>query len=140
MSTTLDETLQSLQALNDLARLEQQHNHFIRTLSGAPNSKIGTMNFTNTSITCNCLHHSITIKHRPVAISKRICAMEYDFSLVWKEKELSIFHLYLQRDGYLSKDVNGKDPFSDCMAITQEKILTTVCLSLLDSPVFSPLN
>ncbi len=122
-------------------QLESLNDRFVSELDTAAKreSDLGTLNVSTTAISCVCHGQKVVAKHRPVVFGGYISALEYDFVTEWKKEEFSILRLYLQPNGLVTQDAQGKLKFCDFNnTYIKNLILSALSAALLASPIYAP--
>ncbi|MES2947775.1 MAG: hypothetical protein V4858_04455 [Pseudomonadota bacterium] len=137
-----DVTHQATQAAAAIKELETLYAKFVQCAKApSPNWKpeLGNIAAASTGITCYGLGCKITATPRAVALQGRIQALEFDFVHAWEGSDRPLLRLYLQANGWFTRDIIGQQRFyaHDDPGIKDDLVLE-LCTALLASPVFTP--
>ncbi len=133
---------QAGQAAAAIKELDALYAKFVQSAKApSPNWKpeLGNIAVAISGITCYALGNKTTAAPRAVALHGRIQALEFDFVQTWDGNAHPLLSLYLQANGWFTRDVLGQQQFHfyDDPAIKDELVLA-LCTALLASPAFLP--
>ena len=137
-----DVSQQATKAAAAIKELEALYAQFVQYAKApSPNWKpeLGNIAAAGSGITCYGLGCKITAAPRAVALHGRIQALEFDFVHAWEGSDSTLLRLYLQPDGWFTRDLVGQQQFHahDDPAIKDDLVLA-LCTALLASPAFTP--
>jgi hypothetical protein len=133
---------QASKAAAAIKELEAVYAQFVQCAKApSPNWKpeLGNIAAAGSGITCYGLGCKITATPRAVTVQGCVQALELDFVHAWEGSDNSLLRLYLQSNGWFTRDVLGQQQFHtyDDPAIKDDLVLA-LCTALLASPAFTP--
>lgn len=137
-----DLSQQAGQAAAAIKELDALYAKFVQSAKApSPHWKpeLGNIAVASSGITCYGLGSKTTATPRAVALHGRVQALEFDFVQSWEGSDHPLLSLYLQPNGWFTRDVLGQQQFHfyDDPAIKDDLVLE-LCTALLSSPAFTP--
>lgn len=137
-----DVSQQAAKAAAAIKELESLYAKFVACAKApSPNWKpeLGNIAAASSGITCYGLGCKITATPRAVALHGRIQALEFDFLHTWEGSDSSLLRLYLQPNGWFTRDLVGQQQFHAYDdAAFKDTLVLELCGALLASPAFTP--
>lgn len=133
---------QAIQAAAAIKELEALYAKFVQCAKApSPNWKpeLGNVSAVASGITCFGLGCKVTAAPRAVALHGRIQALEFDFTHASEGGDSPLLRLYLQPNGWFTRDLAGQETFHthDAPAF-KDDLVVELCTALLASPAFAP--
>lgn len=137
-----DQSQQASQAVTAIKELEAMYAKFVQCAKlPSPHWKpeLGSIAVASSGITYYGLGSKTTATPRAVALHGRIQALEFDFAHAWGGNDDPLLRIYLQPNGWFTRDVLGQQQFRayDDPALKDDLVLE-LCTALLASPAFTP--
>ena len=137
-----DVSQQATQAAAAIKELEALYAKFVQCAKApSPQWKpeLGNIAAATSGITCYGFGCKIMATPRAVALHGRVQALEFDFVHAWEGSDNSLLRVYLQPNGWFTRDLLGQQQFHtyDDPAV-KDQLVVELCAALLASPAFTP--
>lgn len=133
---------QASKAAAAIKELEAVYAKFLQCAKApSPNWKpeLGNIAAAGSGITCYGLGCKITATPRAVALQGRVQALEFDFVHALEGSDNSLLRLYLQPNGWFTRDLLGQQQFHTYDdPVIKDGLVVELCTALLASPAFTP--